>query len=365
MALPAFEAQMSKAWEDKTVPGAVVLAKSRDGKVDYAKNFGPWDETTVFPLASMTKLVTSIAVAKAIEEGLFALDTDVAPCLPSLAAQPILSGFSEAGEPVLRRREKTVTLRHLMTHTYGQAYTFLDTELTGRYVQSAGGDVGLGPISGRIPVTEAFDYPLVAEPGEGFNYGPGIDWAGRLVEIVSGVSLDEYVRRHICAPLGVPSGGMTFFPARENPRYPQGGAELSLRDAATGRAVPAPAGATGADPHKVEHCMGGGGLFADMRSYVKVLESILADDEKLLRSETARLLFEPLLGGGGRDQAALAEVFRHPDWVVGWTPAPAEGYSWTLAGLVTPGGNAHRGKGFLQWGGAYNLAWVSFPRSMD
>lgn len=121
MALPAFEAQISKAWEDKAVPGAVMLAKSRDGKVDYQKNVGPWDETTVFPLASMTKLVTSIAVAKAIEEGLFALDTDVSPYLPSLAAQPILSGFSEAGELVLRRREKAITLRHLMTHTYGQA----------------------------------------------------------------------------------------------------------------------------------------------------------------------------------------------------------------------------------------------------
>lgn len=363
MALPSFEAQISNALADNTIPGAVLLAKSKDGKVNYAKNLGPWDATTVFRLTSMTKLVTSVAVAKAIEQGLVALDADVAAHLPTLAAQPILSGFSGAtGEPVLRRRERPITLRHLMTHSYGQAYTFLDPDLTGRYVQqqqqSAGGrDTGLNSILGQRGVDETFGYPLVAEPGEGFAYGPGIDWAGRLVEVVAGVPLEEYMRAHIFAPLGV-AGGITFFPARNHPQYPRKMAALSVRDGGTGKAVPAPAGAAGVDPAGVEHCMGGAGLFADMGSYLKVLESILADDERLLKGETARLLFEPLLSNEGKDRAALVDIFRNPDFVVGWTPQPAEVYSWSLAGLVTTGGNAHRRKGFLQWSGAYNLSWV-------
>lgn len=359
MALSSFETQISKALADNTIPGAVLLAKSKDGKVNYAKNLGPWDETTVFRLTSMTKLVTSIAVAKAIEQGLVALDEDIATHLPALAAQPILTGFSQAtGEPVLKTREKPITLRHLMTHSYGQAYTFLDPELTGRYVQSAGRDPGLNSILGQHSVDDTFGYPLIAEPGESFSYGPGIDWAGRLVEVVAGVSLEEYIQRHICAPLGV-QGRITFFPGRNHPQYPQRRAALSVRDGATGKAVPAPAGAAGVDPAEVEHCMGGAGLFADMESYLKVLESILADDERLLKRDTARLLFEPLLSDGGKDRAALVDIFRNPDFVVGWTPQPAEGYSWSLAGLVTPGGNAHRRKGFLQWSGAYNLSWVS------
>lgn len=363
MALPSFEAQISKAVADNTIPGAVLLAKSKDGKVNYAKNLGPWDETTVFRLTSMTKLVTSVAVAKAVEQGLVTLDADVAPHLPALAAQPILTGFSQVtGEPVLRRRERPITLRHLMTHSYGQAYTFLDPGLTGRWVQqqqqSAGGrDTGLNSILGQRGVDETFGYPLVAEPGEGFAYGPGIDWAGRLVEVVAGVPLEEYMRAHIFAPLGV-VGGITFFPARNHPQYPQKMSALSVRDGGTGRAVPAPAGAAGVDPAVVEHCMGGAGLFADMASYLKILESILADDERLLKRETARLLFEPLLSDGGKDRAALVDIFRNPDFVVGWTPQPAEVYSWSLAGLVTIGGNAHRRKGFLQWSGAYNLSWV-------
>lgn len=342
MALSSFEGQISKALADNTIPGAVLLAKSKDGKVNYAKNFGPWDENTVFRLASMTKLLTSIAVAKAIEQGLVNLETDVTTYLPTLASQPILYGFQEGtGEPLLRRREKPITLRHLITHSYGQAYTFLDAELTGRYVQSVlGKDPGLESILGRRSVDDTLGYPLVAEPGERFAYGPGLDWAGRLVEILAGVSLEEYIQTHILAPLGAPAGSITFFPDRNNLVYARNKAVLSVRDRGTGKAVPAPVGLAGVDPSEVEHCMGGGGLFADMRTYMMVLESILADDERLLKRETARLLFEPLLSDDGKDRAALVEAFRNPEWVVGWTPGPAEGYSWSLAGLVTPGGNA-------------------------
>ena len=60
----------------------------------------------------------------------------------------------------------------------------------------------------------------------------------------------------------------------------------------------------------------------------------------------------------GKTEQRWRRSFRVPHWVVGWTPQPAEGCSWSLAGLVTPGGNAHRRKGFLQWGGAYSLSWV-------
>ncbi|KAI3395741.1 hypothetical protein diail_909 [Diaporthe ilicicola] len=367
MAQPPFEAQFSKALADKTIPGAVLMARSMDGRVNSTKSFGPWDETTVFRMASMTKLLTSTAAAKAIEQGLITLDADIAPHLPRLAAQPILAGFSAAtGEPILRRRERPIlrrrerpiTLRHLLTHSYGQAYAFLDTELTGRYARSVGRGTGLDSLLGRRAVDDTFDYPLVAEPGGGWAYGPGMDWAGRAVEVVSGLSLEEFMRRYIFAPLGIES--ITFFPAQQHPGYAGKMAELSIRDRATGQAVPAPPGAASIDPSEVRHCMGGGGLYAATGDYLKVVESILADDERLLKKDTARLLFEPLISDDGKERAAVVEALRDPDWVVGWTPEPAEGYSWSLAGLLTPGGNAHRGKGFLQWSGAFNLTWVSF-----
>lgn len=91
MTLPSFEAEIYKALEDKTIPGVVLLARSRDGKVNYAKNINPWDETTVFRLTSMTKLFTSIAMGKAIERGLVTLDTDVTlqPASSSRTTRPV------------------------------------------------------------------------------------------------------------------------------------------------------------------------------------------------------------------------------------------------------------------------------------
>ncbi|KAL1884096.1 hypothetical protein Daus18300_000207 [Diaporthe australafricana] len=355
MAPLPFEAQFSKAVADNTIPGTVLLARSKDGRVSYTKSFGQWDETTMFRLTSMTKLLTSIAAAKAIEQGLIGLDTDVAPHLPRLAAQPVLAGFSaaEGGKPILRPREKPITLRHLLTHSYGQAYTFIDAEVTGRYASSVlGRDPGLDSVLGRRAVDDTFDYPLVAEPGESWAYGPGLDWAGRVVEVVSGLSLEEFMQQHIFVPLGVEN--ITFFPAR-NPTFAGKMAVLSVRSPLNGRVIAAPE--TDVDPAEARHCMGGGGLFAAMGDYLKVAESLLFDDEKLLKRDTATLFFEPLLSVDGKERAALVEAFKHPDWVVGWTPDPAEGYSWSLAGLVTPGGNAHRRNGFLQWSGAYNLSW--------
>lgn len=129
---------------------------------------------------------------------------------------------------------------------------------------------------------DTLGYPLVAEPGEGFAHGPGIDWAGRLVEVLAGVSLEECLQTHILALLGATTGSITFFPDRKTPRLAQKRAVLSVRDELTGRAAPAPPGAADVDPAEVEHCMGGWGLFADMGTYFRVLESLLADDETLL-----------------------------------------------------------------------------------
>ncbi|ROW06384.1 hypothetical protein VMCG_04286 [Cytospora schulzeri] len=345
MAPLPFETQISQALADNTIPGVVLRAKSKDGRIDYTKNIGPWDTTTIFPLMSMSKLITSIAAAQAIEQGLITLDADVAPLLPTLAAQPILTGFDSDGKPLLKKRQKAITFRHLMTHSYGQTYTMIDPDLTGRYLESQGRPAVF--IDGSRSVEDTFDFPLLAEPGEAWHYGPGIEWAGLVLEKVSGVSLEEFLRAHIFAPLGIRD--MTFFPAR-HPGMLERMAALSVRDEDTGKSVPPPPDTDVVDPTQIKYCLGGAGLFASIEEYLKVLESILADDEKLLkRGNVEELLFQPQLRVEGK-----LEV---PEWVVGWTPQPDDGYTWSLAGLLTPDGKGHRGKGFLQWGGLYNPSW--------
>ncbi|ROV97828.1 hypothetical protein VPNG_08670 [Cytospora leucostoma] len=344
MAPPPFETEISQALADNIIPGAVLRARSKDGRLDYTKSFGPWDTTTVFPMASMTKLITSIAAAQAIERGLITLDADIAPILPALAAQPILTGFdSSSGQPILRKRQKPITLRHLLTHSYGQTYGFADPSRTGRYLETLGRRAEFP--AGDRSAEETYDHPLLFEPGEAWAYGPGIDWAGLAVERVSGLALEDFVRRHVFAPLGVLRGDSTFFPARR-PGLLARVARVSARDDGTGKLVP-PDGEV--DPSQVGFALGGSGLYATVDDYFRVVESLLLDDEKLLKKETAELLFQPQL-------RADSGVKLFPG-VVGWTPPLAEGYTWSLAGLLTPAGNGHRGKGFLQWGGAYNSIW--------
>ncbi|KUI60658.1 Acyltransferase LovD [Cytospora mali] len=347
MAPLSFETQISEALAEHIHPGVVLRAKSKDGRLDYTKAIGPWDTKTIFPMMSMTKLLTSIAAAQAIEQGLIALETDITPYLPTLAAQPILTGFDpDDGKPILKQRTSAITFRHLLTHSYGQTYPIMDARVTGRYVRQFGAGEVVA-IDGTRSVEETFDVPLLCEPGEAWIYGPGLDWAGLVIEKVSGVTLEEFMAAHIFAPLGIKD--MSFFPAR-HPGMVERIAELSARDEGTGRAVPAPPEMIIVDPAQVKYCQGGGGLFASIDDYLKVVESLLMDDEKLLKKKTAEeLLFQQQLH-------IKREMKLHP-WVVGWTPEPTEGYTWSLAGLLTPAGKGHRGKGFLQWGGMYNSSW--------
>lgn len=118
--ISSMEEQFETASKDGTIPGAILLASNRSGSFHYARTFGvrslhtqePLDMSNIMCIASCTKLMTSIAAMQCVERGLVALETDVAEILPELAAQGILTGFDKAsGEPIVQKRQKTMTLR--------------------------------------------------------------------------------------------------------------------------------------------------------------------------------------------------------------------------------------------------------------
>ena len=302
---------------------------------------------SVFTLMSMTKLVTCVGVMQVVERGLIKLDDDVASILPVLAEQQVLHGFDDEGKPILKPRQGTITLRHLLTHSYGQAYPFLDAK-TARYFEQTG-----RPLFGNSKtVEEAFNYPLLFEPGDGFQYSPGVDWAGRIVEELTGTKFEDWMKEHILKPLGI--SALTFFP-EHHPELLSRLVPLALRDAQSGKIVANPAPAASLT---VKEAFGGSGLFADMREYFAVMESLLKDDEKLLKKETTDLMFQPHLSPVSKK--ACIEEFKGADWAVGHFPPTGE-YDWGLAGLLTDGDSHElRKKGFQQWSGMYNLSWVSF-----
>lgn len=202
-------------------------------------------------------------------------------------------------------------------------------------------------------VVESYNLPLVFEPGTSWKYSTGLDWAGLLVARLAGVDLQSYCQDNIFTPLDV--SDITYW-AKRSLELAQRVAKMSIRDPQD------PNGKvqsyTGPDMHSAaETEMGGQGLYASMPSYLKILHSLLADDEKLLRKETTVQMFQPQLSHDSREalQGLYASKPTRGPCAIGRFP-PAVKYDWGLGGLLTTEdvneeGVTYRKKGCLNWSG--------------
>ncbi|KAI2625577.1 beta-lactamase family protein [Hypoxylon sp. NC1633] len=349
---------LQSAVDDGTAPGIVVIAKDKDGKVDIAKAFSsatgtPYTLDTIMELSSMSKLPTCIAALQLVDKGLITLDEDISPLLPSLAKQGILLDVAEDGTPTTRPRRNPITLRGLITHSAGAGYHFLDARL-GR-VKAAQGN-GAGQV--KDSVDRSFDYPLLYEPGEGWAYGSGTDRVGQVVERVSGVSLDAYMRQNVWGPLG--RGGdsdtcsATFLADDATPEMRARRVPMAFRGTPDGPAVEKPGAPTPAAG--LSACYGGHGMVASMADYFALVHSLLVDDGKLLSRQMAAQVFEPQLSPASKRE--LLRFMGTPAMQVMF-PAPAGvDRDYGLGGLLVVGDeHEYWRKGALMWGGAANLTW--------
>jgi CubicO group peptidase (beta-lactamase class C family) len=164
----------------------------------------PITEDAIFRIFSMTKPITSLALLQLYEQGRLLLEDPVGRYLPELAELTVYAG--EGVDPV--PAEGPVTIKHLLTHTAGFTAGFQ----FGQPVAEMYRDAGLGDL--RTPkhdLTTAIavlgGLPLVEQPGAGFHYGMSTDVVGRLVEVISGMSLDAYLAEHVLEPLGMVDTG--------------------------------------------------------------------------------------------------------------------------------------------------------------
>ncbi|EAQ84059.1 hypothetical protein CHGG_10463 [Chaetomium globosum CBS 148.51] len=333
------------------------------GKIDYTFAHGPSSLTpsappitpsTMFTLASLTKLITALCMLKLVEDKILEIDEDVTRYLPTLGKQPILTGFDAQGQPTYAPRQTPVTLRHLLTHSAGTGYILMEEKLA-KWARATGRPLPVplrhSPVSGGMSVDTRFGYPLLFDPGQGWVYGSGLDWAGRLVEKLTGAFFDDYIYENVLSRVGVPKLALTFHPGRFDQPVYDVMAGMAVRNAETG---------------KLEHKeteydednegFGGEGLYGGMASYMKVMHSILMDDGKILKPETLKWLFEPLLRP--IEKEAMNKAMENPDWAVGHIPSGID-YDWSAGGLLSVDGEGlgHRKKKFLQWGGAWNMCW--------
>jgi CubicO group peptidase (beta-lactamase class C family) len=203
---------MQKHVDESLLAGAVALV-AREGKVAYLKSVGMQDKEkgvemkpdAIFRIASMSKPITSVAVMMLYEEGRFRLSDPVSKYLPEfkapkvLVAQPPADGGKSAEQLVPAKRE--ITIRHLLTHTAGLTYHW-DARVGAKY-QEAGITHGLIQTDDLLAdgIRKLAQLPLVHQPGEAYNYSLSIDVLGRLVEVVSGMSFDEFLRKRVFEPL--------------------------------------------------------------------------------------------------------------------------------------------------------------------
>lgn len=172
------------------------------GDTLYQKSFGKvslkegrdeaFTSSTICAIASMTKLMTAVAAMQCVEQGKLDLDKDVRPLLPEIGRYGIMTGFDDDKNLAIFEDDSTpITLRMLLCHTSGHEYDWFNP-LLGKW-RASRNEV---PWSGAA-LTDKCAIPLVFTPGTNFAYGASSDWAGRLVEVASGVSLEEYMHKHV------------------------------------------------------------------------------------------------------------------------------------------------------------------------
>ena len=345
---------LQTAVESGDVPGVVAAAAS-GSEVLHLGAFGlknlesgePLPTDSIFRIASMTKAVTSVAVMQLVERGEVRLEDPIQTHLPEFAEPKVLEGFDDEGQPRLRSATRSPTVRELLTHTAGYAYSF-SNESIDRYEKV----VSLP--SGRDSYRRL---PLVFDPGSQWEYGPSTVILGILVESVSGLTLEDYFQRHIFEPLGMRDTRFQVSAgdwSRVVPTYQR------EADGGFGPAVlPLPAA-----PPQVTFFRGDGGLYSTAPDYIRFLRALLnggrLDDARLLNAETVDMMARNHIG----DHEAGILTSNRTDWSrdVNFFPDSKDGFG--LGFLInTEPVDRGRAAGSLAWAGMINTCFWVDPNS--
>src|SRR5437868_11635131 len=254
--------------DDGRLPGWL-LAVTRVGRVVHVSTCGqrdveasrPVELDTIFRIYSMTKPVTSVAAMVLYEEGAFELKDPVSRFIPSFADVRVYRQGSSL-KPLTEPATEPMRLWHLLTHMSGLTYGFHNMHPVDAMYRNAGFDWSTPPGMDLAACCEAWaGMPLLFQPGAEWNYGVSTDVLGRVVEVASGMSLGDFFRERIFAPLGMPDTGFTADPDRMAALYDPG---LIPNDEIGSRILRAP-----------EMLSGGGGLASTAADYHRFATMLL------------------------------------------------------------------------------------------
>ncbi len=337
--------------DDGELVGAVSMV-ARRGKVVHFEKFGTLNKDTgqemetdsLFRIYSMTKPITTVAAMMLYEEGKLQITDPVEKFLPEFAGVRVVG---EGGNLVAQARPFTIQM--LMTHSAGLTYGVFGDTLVDREYRDAQilGNQDLAEMTTRLG-----SIPLQFQPGTRFHYGVNTDVLGRVVEVVSGQTLDEFFRERIFAPLEMTD---TFFevPADKRPRF---GTNHSY-DPRTQTLVVSDSPATSAFANSVIFYSGGGGLVGTAEDYMRFSQMMLnggeLDGQRILGSKTIEYMTQNHLPGIFRGQGPDSGM-NLPGFVSG------TGFGLGFAVVEDPAAVGGVGsKGEYYWGGAAGtMFWI-------
>jgi methyl acetate hydrolase len=332
------------------VPGVVAMATDRRQNI-YEGAAGvrslddpaPMTTDTVCAIFSTTKAIGGTAALQLVEEGKLDLDAPAKNYVPEIGKLEVLTGFDADGKPMLRAPRRDVTTRMLLLHTAGLGYDFFNEQYNRLATEHGQPSVVTGSKASLMT-------PLLFDPGEEWEYGSNIDWAGQVVEAIAGKRLGEVMAERIFAPLGMTSTAfsMTADMRRRLAKMHQRDADGSLKP--LDFELPA-------DP---EVHMAGHGLYSTVPDYMRFIRMWLNDGMgehgRVLKPETVAMAVQNGLG---------EKKIKMLPGVIGWLSNDAEFFpgmpkSWGLTFMINdekaPTG---RPAGALGWAGLANLFyWI-------
>jgi CubicO group peptidase (beta-lactamase class C family) len=258
--------------ERNSAAGYVIMV-ARAGKLVYSTAIGMRDRArrqpmtldTRFRLASMTKPVTAVAVLMLYEEGRFHLDDPVARFLPEFANPRVFTAVDPQGALVTEPAKEPITIRHLLTHTAGLGYIGDTSTPLGKVYDA----LLLTPNRTLADAVRAIaSVPLYYQPGAGWRYSYADDVLGRLVEVVSGMPFERFLRARLFDPLGMTHTGFSV------PESTLALLATVYRHTATGELEPSDLSIFGspADPNRPPS--GGGGLISTAGDYLRFTQML-------------------------------------------------------------------------------------------
>ena len=334
------------------VPGVVAMVTDRKGNIyegaagvrDLSTNV-PMTTDSVFAIFSTTKAITGTCVLQCVEEGLLDLDAPAKNYAPALGKLQVLDGFDDAGNPITRAPKRDVTTRMLMLHTAGFGYDFFNAQYN-RLAEDHGQPSVITASRGSI------ETPLLFDPGDKWEYGTNIDWAGQVVEGVRGKRLGDVMKDRVFDPLGMSDIGFVMNPSMASRR-----ATIHLRGQ-DGSLDPQTDLVLTQEP---EVDMGGPGLYSTVGEYMKFIRMWLNDGDgangKVLKKETVAMAVK----NGLKDHQKVVAL----PGVIPWLSNEAEFFpglkkSWSFTFMVNdeqaPTG---RPANSIGWAGLANLYyWI-------